>query len=40
MSEINWEQEHKRFMDVAYEPGLRAAKRAFRRWPDRQTGRF
>jgi hypothetical protein len=30
MSTINWEQEKQRFMAVAYEPALRAAKRAFR----------
>ena len=32
MSSLNWESEKQRFMAVAYEPGLRAAKRAFSAW--------
>jgi hypothetical protein len=36
MSEINWEVEHKRFMDVAYDQALRAAKRAFSGWHPRK----
>ena len=32
MSEINWEVEHKRFMDVAFNRTLKAAKRAFSGW--------
>jgi hypothetical protein len=34
MSSINWSAEHKRFLAVAYERALRAARRAFRGWPD------
>jgi hypothetical protein len=34
MSTINWHAEQQRFMAVAYEPALRAAKRAFRGWPE------
>jgi hypothetical protein len=34
MSDINWEVEKARFMDVAYERTLRAAKRAFWHWPE------
>ena len=32
MSEIDWQVEHKRFMDVAYNRTLKAAKRAFSGW--------
>ena len=32
MSEIDWQVEHKRFMDVAYNRTLKAAKQAFRGW--------
>ena len=32
MKNLNWEAEQQRFMAVAYEPGLRAARRAFKRW--------
>ncbi len=32
MNTINWEAEQRRFMQVAYEPALRAAKRAFGSW--------
>ena len=34
MNTVNWEQEHKRFMDVAYPRTLKAAKRAFSGWHD------
>ncbi len=30
---INWQVEHERFVAVAYNKAMRAAKRAFRRWP-------
>ena len=29
MNNLNWEQEHKRFMTIAYPRTLKAAKRAF-----------
>src|SRR6516225_6281157 len=32
MSTINWQAEHERFMVVAYDKAVRAAKRAFRHW--------
>ncbi len=32
MKMVDWQAEHRRFMAVAYEPALRAAQRAFRRW--------
>ena len=32
MSEIDWQVEHKRFMDVAYNRTLKAAQRAFSGW--------
>lgn len=32
MSTINWSFEHERFMSVAYDKAVRAAKRACRRW--------
>ena len=32
MSEINWEAEQRRFMEVAYQRTLRAARRAFWHW--------
>jgi hypothetical protein len=34
MSTINWKVEHERFMSVAYDKAMRAAKRAFRGWPE------
>jgi hypothetical protein len=34
MSTIDWQAEHVRFMKVAYDKAMRAAKRAFRGWPD------
>jgi hypothetical protein len=33
MNMIDWQVEHERFMKVAYDKAMRAAKRAFR-WPD------
>jgi hypothetical protein len=36
MNTINWQAENARFMRVAYEPALRAAQRAFKRWPERK----
>ena len=32
MSEIDWQVEHKRFMTIAYDRTVKAAKRAFRSW--------
>jgi hypothetical protein len=32
MNTIDWKAEQDRFMRIAYEPALRAAKRAFKRW--------
>ena len=32
MVEINWEVEHRRFMDLAYNRTMKAAKRAFWGW--------
>jgi hypothetical protein len=34
MNKIDWEVEQRRFMDVAYDRALRAARRAFRGWPE------
>ena len=34
MNTPNWDAEHKRFMDVAYDRAVRAAKRAFWGWPE------
>jgi hypothetical protein len=34
MNTIDWQAEHERFMAVAYDKAKRAAKRAFRGWPD------
>jgi hypothetical protein len=36
MNMINWQVEHERFMKVAYDKAMRAAKRAFKRWPERK----
>lgn len=36
MSEINWEQEQERFMSIAYEPTMKAARRAFWKWHERK----
>ncbi len=36
MNEIDWQVAQKRFMDVAYDRALRAAKRAFRGWHSRK----
>ena len=32
MNNLNWEQEHKRFMTIAYDRTQKAAKRAFYGW--------
>ena len=32
MNNLNWEQEHKRFMTIAYDRTQKAAKRAFTGW--------
>jgi hypothetical protein len=34
MNTINWQAEQDRFVAVAYDKAVRAAKRAFRGWPD------
>jgi hypothetical protein len=36
MNRLDWNVEQRRFLAVAYEPTLRAAERAFKRWPERK----
>ena len=36
MNKINWAAEQRRFIGMAYEPARRAARRAFKRWPERK----
>jgi hypothetical protein len=34
MNEIDWKQQQRRFMSIAYEPTMKAARRAFWKWPE------